>query len=302
MDHSLITIGITCFNAEGSIEQAIKSAQNQTWTNIEIIVVDDASSDGSVARIRKMARTDQRINLICHDINKGYPSALNTILRHANGEFVAIFDDDDVSVPDRLLQQWRRLTAYETERNTGLVFCYSNRDVIRPGEEEPYNIAYAIGRQSPEPHGTAVADYILWRGGDRKFVWGMFGSCTLMARRSSFQKMGKFDEEFRRSAEWDMAIRFSFAGGHFIAVDQSLVVQRKTPTSDKSRKISLHYAQKLRRKYKDYLKRNGVYWASIIIGYSGKRKYRLRYNIIRILSCLAAPRRIFWDRLLARFK
>jgi glycosyltransferase involved in cell wall biosynthesis len=300
-NHPLITIGITCFNAEDFIGQAIESAQNQTWPNIEIIVVDDASSDGSLDRIHQLAEADQRIRLIRHDVNKGYPSALNTIVQHANGEFIAIFDDDDISVPDRLLQQWRRLTAYEAQEETDLVFCYSNRDVIRSGESEPHTIAYAIGRQPPEPHGTAVADNILWRGGDRRFVWGMFGSCTLMVRHSSLQKMGNFDEDFRRSAEWDMAIRVAFTGGHFIAVDQSLVVQRKTPTSEKSRKISLHYAQKLRRKYKDYLKRKGVYLASVIIGYSGKSKYRLRYNILRILAGLAAPRRMFWDKLLAKF-
>jgi glycosyltransferase involved in cell wall biosynthesis len=298
VEHPLITIGITCFNAEDFIGQAIESAQNQTWPNIEIIVVDDASSDGSQERIRQLAETDQRIRLICHEVNKGYPSALNTIIQHSNGEFLAIFDDDDISSPDRLLQQWRRLTEYEVEKGTDMVLCYTNRDVVKSGEKEPNHVAYAIGRQPPEPYGPTVADNILWRGGDRRFVWGMFGSCTLMVRQSSLQKIEKFDEEFKRCAEWDMAIRFAFQGGHFIAVNQPLIIQRRTPTPEKSRKIFLHFTLKLRKKYKSYLKKKGVYLASIIVCYSGKKKSGFRYNVIRILACLMAPKRMLWDRLL----
>jgi glycosyltransferase involved in cell wall biosynthesis len=289
----LVTVGLTCFNAKDTIEQALDSAKNQAWPNIEIIVVDDASSDGSVERIRQMAEGDERIRLIRHEVNQGYPAALNTIIQHAKGEFVAIFDDDDTNVPDRLLRQWRRLTEYEAEQSAELVFCYSNREVVMPGDTEPNHIAYAIGRKPPEPRGQVVADFILWHGeGKEKLTWGMFGSCTLMARLSSFQKIGQFDERFRRSAEWDMAIRAAFQGAHFIAVDQSLIIQHKTFTADKSDDKKIKYSLMLRKKYKEYLKKQHVYLASLAMAYS-RFHYALgrpwRSRLYLALACLCSP-------------
>jgi len=293
MDHPLITIGITCFDAEDTIERAVESAQNQNWPNIEIIIVDDASADGSLDRIRKISEGDSRIRLIDHDVNKGYPSALNSIVQHAKGEFVAFFDDDDNSIPDRLLMQWERLTAYETEHSAELVFCYSNRDVVMAGDNKPNHIVYAIGRKPPEPYGQVVANFILWHSeGEGYFTWGMFGSCTLMARLSSFHKIGNFDEEFRRSAEWDMAVRAAFQGCHFIAVEQSLIVQHKTITADKADDKKLKYSLLLRKKHKDYLRNQNIYWASLAMAYArfhyaGGRQWKSRLYLA--LACLCSP-------------
>lgn len=69
-----------------------------------------------------------------------------------------------------------------------------------------------------------------------------------------------FDPKFRRSAEWDLAIRVAYQGGYFIAVDQPLVIQHKTPTFDKAGRKPLDYALMLRKKHKAYLQKNKVYW------------------------------------------
>ena len=90
------------------------------------------------------------------------------------------------------------------------------------------HVAYAIGRTKPEPFGIEVAEYLFGLPVDTNKVWGMFGSCTLMARRSLFKKIGSFDESFRRSAEWDFAIRASFQDARFISVNNSLVKMYKT--------------------------------------------------------------------------
>ena len=68
---------------------------------------------------------------------------------------------------------------------------------------------------------------------DQEKTWGMFGSCTLMARIGVFNAVGSFDESFRRSAELDFAIRAAFKGAHFIAVNKSLINMHKTKSSDK---------------------------------------------------------------------
>ncbi|HET6348444.1 MAG TPA: glycosyltransferase family 2 protein, partial [Candidatus Krumholzibacteria bacterium] len=67
----LITVGITCFNAEDTIERAVRSAQAQTWDNIEIVVADDASRDRSRAIVQQLASGDARIRVVHHETNSG---------------------------------------------------------------------------------------------------------------------------------------------------------------------------------------------------------------------------------------
>lgn len=258
----LVTIGLTCYNAVDTIERAVKSALAQDWPALQVLVADDCSTDGSWELLQCLAEVEPRLLIFRHEQNRGYPGALNTIIANAHGDFFAIFDDDDDNVPDRIRAQFERVTNYERDTGAHLVFCYSNRNVVKYGQSKVDHVSRAIGRARPEPHGNAVADYVLGIGKDRAFVWGLFGSCTLMARRSTFLAVGQFDESFRRCAEWDMAVRGAFLGGHFIAVDRPLITQYKTAGTDKGGTTSLKYALLLRDKHREYLGKRGLYWAS----------------------------------------
>lgn len=287
----LITIGITCYNAADTISRAVDSAFAQDWPNKEVIVVDDASTDGSAAVLAALVERHPSLVVVRHGENRGYPGALNSIIERAQGTFVAIFDDDDASDPRRLEAQYRRIVDYEQASGENLVLCYSNRYVVKPGQGRPDHIAEAIGRRPPEPRGTAVAEYLFGYQRDPAYVWGMFGSCTLMARREVFRRVGAFDETFRRCAEWDFAVRAAFMGGHFIAVDEPLVTQHKTPSSDKAGKIALIYALQLRSKHRDYLRHRGVYLASRAIAranfYGSKgRRWAARLHLALALALL----------------
>ncbi len=294
----LITIGITCFNAVDTILRAVASAKQQEWSNKEIIIVDDASTDNSLAVIEELSRNDPDIRVIRHDSNKGYPGSLNTILEAANGEFIAFFDDDDESRADRLYLQWKRLTNYEKAHDTDLVFCYSNREVIPAGYDKPTRVTLAIGRHAPEPRGNVVSDFLLSSIEAEPYIWGQFGSCTLMTRRTILKQLGGFDESFRRCAEWDMAIRAGFEGGHFISVNQPLVTQYLTPgvENEKSGKAPLSYALKLRYKHRDYLVQKGIYWSSIAQAHARfhyARGERWTHRLFTALACMLSPRRLF---------
>lgn len=289
----LITIGITCYNASETIRRSVESALGQRWPRKEIIIVDDASRDGSWAVLEELRSSHPELKIIRHGVNQGYPGALNTLVREASGNLIAIFDDDDFSVPDRLGEQWRRLSAYEDEHGCDLVFCYSNRNVVRSGASSPHYVACAMGRRPPEPHGAAVADYLFGHAIDPSFVWGMFGSCTLLARRDLLLAVGAFDETFRRCAEWDFAVRAAFMGSHFIAVDKPLITQFKTKGADKAGSVPLKYALQLREKYKHYLIEHGVYWASRAIAHSrfhGAKGARLKSQLFMAAACTASPR------------
>ena len=113
-----------------------------------------------------------------------------------------------------------------------------------------------------------------------------------MARRSLFKKIGSFDESFRRSAEWDFAIRASFQDAHFISVNNSLVKMYKTSSFYKSGLIPLVYSLKLREKYKAYLKKRGYFNASRLIAISNfyfNKKNFLVGCFFKIISLLISP-------------
>ena len=157
----LFTIAITCYNAEDTIQRAVDCALAQTWTPREIIIVDDASMDRSVMVVEKLERAHDEIRLIRHKSNRGVAEARNTLLAQADGAFIAFFDDDDESVPDRLEQQYRRFLDYEHDDPSATVLCYSNRVVVQAGERHPTSEPVGIGRLPPEPSGPMVADYVL---------------------------------------------------------------------------------------------------------------------------------------------
>lgn len=310
--HPLITIGMTCFNAEDTITRAVQGALTQDWPNTEIVVVDDHSSDNSWAILQVLSEGHRSVRLVRHSINKGYPAALNTILGAANGEFVAIFDDDDQSRTDRLTLQFARLRNYEAScgQPTPPVLCYSNRCVVGPlsptqAQENPApgTGALAIGRQPPEPNGPMVADFVLAHIRDLRHTWGLFGTGTMMARRSVLQHFGGFDERFRRSAEWDLVVRAAFEHTHFIAVDEPLVTTYKTPTADKSGTIPLQYALALRYKYKEYLLEKRLFWAALCQArarFYYARGMRFRERLLVLASCIAAPTQVLPSVLLQR--
>jgi len=298
----LITIGITCFNAEDTIARALESAGKQNWSNLEIIVVDDHSKDGSIQIIKEIQKKDNRIRLFCHEQNKGYPSALNTIVQHAKGEYIAFFDDDDDNETDRLSKQHKRLSLFQEEHPDDPVLCYAHRRVFVDGEEKPDAFVNAIGAKTPEPHGSMVADFILWHKKAKGYVWGEFGSGTMMAPKKVLQEFG-FDPNFRRSAEWDLAVRVALQDGCFIAVDEPLVIQHKTQTSDKAGRKPLDYALMLRKKHRKYLQKNHVYLGAILQAYSRFYYFRgkpWKSRLCLALACLLSPTKIMADEIAKR--
>lgn len=98
----LISFVVTSYNYEKYIIKTLESIKNQTYENIEIIVVDDKSSDNSVELIKKFIdkNKDLPMKLIEHSENKGQMAAIQTGLALASGQFVSFIDSDDILIPD----------------------------------------------------------------------------------------------------------------------------------------------------------------------------------------------------------
>ena len=91
MNHPLISIGITVFNAADTIERAVRSALTQTWRPIEILIADDCSTDKSNKILENLKSQHDAVRIIKNDRNMGVAFSRNRILDEARGEFIVFF-------------------------------------------------------------------------------------------------------------------------------------------------------------------------------------------------------------------
>ncbi|MCD8501690.1 MAG: glycosyltransferase family 2 protein [Bacillaceae bacterium] len=106
-----VSIIIPVYNAEEVIETSIQSMLAQTWKNIEVLVVDDCSTDQTIAVVEKIVKQDSRVQLLKAKKNGGAYVARNLALQVATGEFVTINDADDWSHPEKIETQVKHLIA-----------------------------------------------------------------------------------------------------------------------------------------------------------------------------------------------
>lgn len=234
----LITIGMTAYNAADTIGAAMDSALAQDWPQVEIVIVDDASSDETAAVIQGKAARNSSIKLFTQLENKGVAAVRNRIIAEAKGEFIAFFDDDDVSVPERLRRQYERLINYERDFASGApVVCHTARTQLFEGGRMAY--APTMGadkdknKEALAPHGPDVAARIL-TGRPLKNAYGALATCSQMARRQVYLDLGGFDENYRRGEDTDFSIRLALAGGHFVGIKDPLVRQAMTAGQEKT--------------------------------------------------------------------
>jgi glycosyltransferase involved in cell wall biosynthesis len=100
----LVSVVIPAFNAEASLAETVASAQRQSLADIEILIVDDASRDGTLKLARRLAASDPRITAIAAPRNGGPAAARNLGFAAARGEWIALLDSDDAFEPERLAQ------------------------------------------------------------------------------------------------------------------------------------------------------------------------------------------------------
>ncbi len=128
-----ISVLINVYNVEPYIAETLASVQSQTLTDIEIIVADDGSTDGTRRIVEKIASVDSRIRIVGTHENRGIPNALNFGLRFCRAPFIAKIDGDDIALPTRLEKQLRFL---EEHPEIALVGC-ATAAIDRQGKPIP---------------------------------------------------------------------------------------------------------------------------------------------------------------------
>ena len=120
----MISVIIPCFNSEKFIARALQSVLKQTYSNYEIIVVDNNSSDNTVSIIYDyVQRYPERIKVL-HEYKKGAPAARNKGLYEAKGEWIQFLDSDDELLPDKLKNQIEVAESSETDVVIGSSYIY----------------------------------------------------------------------------------------------------------------------------------------------------------------------------------
>ena len=117
----LVSVIIPVYNAEKYVEQAVRSILNQTYQNLEILITDDCSADGSFAILQKLAEEDARIKLFRNEHNQKIVCTLNALVERATGKYIARMDADDISLAKRIEKQVAFLEA-----NPCIAICGTN--------------------------------------------------------------------------------------------------------------------------------------------------------------------------------
>jgi glycosyltransferase involved in cell wall biosynthesis len=297
----LITIGVTAYNAEETIASAIHSAAGQNWSNIEIVCVDDCSSDQTLEILAGLKKTHSTLQVYRNDQNGGVAVTRNRIIQEAKGEFIAFFDDDDESLPERLTRQYERIVEYEREFAQGQsVICHTARLQRYSGGEEHYVPTMGTEKKAVAPHGPAVAERILL-GRPLKNGYGAMATCSQMARRSVYQNLGLFDEGLRRCEDTDFNIRLAVSGGHFPGIADALVMQTMTMRSDKSLSEERSYVLQFYSKHKLVMEKENLFgfcrdWITLKFDLLEGHRWQFLVALLRLIAKhpLATLKRLWW--------
>ena len=121
IENPLVTVYIPTFNRLELLQRAVKSVQEQTYQNLEIIIVDDCSTDSTQDYLVKLGKEDSRVRYFFKEKNSGACISRNIAIEHAKGEYITGLDDDDFFTKDRI-----EIFIKSKEKLEKYVFLYSN--------------------------------------------------------------------------------------------------------------------------------------------------------------------------------
>jgi len=183
MEYPLISVLIPTYNVEAFVSEAINSILNQTYRNLEIIIVDDGSTDNTYEILEDLAKLDSRIKLFKNEYNQRIVNTLNFAFKKSSGQFIARMDGDDISLPNRIETQFLYLQQKKNVSLVGLNIIMIDEDGNEIHKENYLtnfdNIKKAIQFASPVNHVwlakrevyEKVGAYRIPTAEDYDFIW-----------------------------------------------------------------------------------------------------------------------------------
>lgn len=185
--HDLVSVIVPSYNMAGFLPQAVQSALAQSYTNLEVLIVDDGSTDNT-SEVVRLWEGDARVR-VHRQVNGGLSNARNQGIAHTRGPFIALLDADDTWVPDKLSRQ---MELFAGRPEVGVVYSgYQRMD--REGRPLP---------TEPTPmHRGWVSGALL--------IENFVPAASAVVRRECFERCGGFDETLRTGEDYDMWLRLS---------------------------------------------------------------------------------------------
>nr|QNO41819.1 undecaprenyl-phosphate 4-deoxy-4-formamido-L-arabinose transferase [Methanosarcinales archaeon ANME-2c ERB4]QNO42775.1 undecaprenyl-phosphate 4-deoxy-4-formamido-L-arabinose transferase [Methanosarcinales archaeon ANME-2c ERB4] len=185
-----VSVVIPTCNRAHLIGRAIQSVLNQSYQDFEIIVVDDGSTDDTEGEIKEFQKRDKRVRYIRHENNKGGSAARNTGIKSAEGDYIALLDDDDEWLPEKIEKQV--IKFQNSVDKVGVIYSGFFYVSDKTGE--------VISESVPTLQGNVYANLL---------SGCILGSPTPLIRKTCFQKAGLYDDTLPSAQDWDMWIRLS---------------------------------------------------------------------------------------------
>lgn len=278
-DAHLVTVVIPTYRRASLILRAIRSAQNQTYKNIEIIVVDDASPDNTEEIVQGIS--DTRIKYIRHEQNRGLAAAgRNTGIRVACGQFIAFLDDDDEWLDTIIEKQLKVIETHDAVLSAALI----NGSHIKQ-------------------HNRSVVTLDDLRKGSN------FDPSSLMAKTHVLKEIN-FDEQLREGEDWDIFIRIAskYSIGY---IKEALLIYNDGEherVTNEAKNLSVDELEKrmaILHKHREYF---GLFWfnyhtADSLLSYFIYRRAKFNHLIYTIQQCgMEAVITVLWSRIRKLFK
>jgi glycosyltransferase involved in cell wall biosynthesis len=211
-DEPRVSVIMAAYNEERFLAEAVESVLAQDFTDFELLITDDGSTDSTPEVARSFAERDpDRVRVLCGERNQGKPFALNRALAVRRGELIAWLDGDDVMLPGKLARQVQALDA-----SPDAAGCAHDAEMFQSEDGR------VIGRFSQVANGRPLRDggIELWFDPTYK----MLPSATMI--RSSLCPPDGFDERLRFTNDWLFDIEV-FRHGRCVALDDVLVRYRR---------------------------------------------------------------------------
>ena len=221
----LVSIVIPLYNGSNYVEEALKSALAQTYENIEIVVVNDGSTDEGAGK----AICDRYADRIVYfeKENGGCASALNYGIRHAKGEFISWLSHDDLYEPTKVEKQVLMYERYALNRENTIV---SSVDTLIDSD----------GKKILHPKRKDTGIYLA----EKAFYYILFRACPngcgLLIPKGLFEQHGYFDEGMRFVLDWNLWLKFALGGVDFYFDDEVLVSNRVHSMQVRVKQRELH--------------------------------------------------------------
>jgi glycosyltransferase involved in cell wall biosynthesis len=225
-DRPLVSIVIPVFNGERYVEEAINSALNQTYPNIEIIIIDDGSTDTTPAILKKFEHNPV-ISILSHKDhkNRGVSYSRKLGIDRAKGKYIALLDADDIFLPTKIEIQVDKL-----EKNSNVVLCHSDVDFIIELKEVPVYLKefFHIGNKEIEYQYSAEPYFLLENH---------ICTPTIMVKGDVVRNLPYYSDQLFQLEDWLMGVLIA-ESGNFLYMPDCLTYYRYHPASFTARNNS----------------------------------------------------------------